>query len=218
MLQTGQHQVNVAPPGVKGPAPKTDPRQSCRVSKARLRAILPVPVATLVALAVHLYLPNNELPNEAHLYSAISWRRSRRGSVAAVMVQFVWPRLRRWMWNMCPIFAAAILTLCLWELITGVLHWLPLPYFPAPAGVLQSMVNDRALLFDSTWHSLAAVAFGLCAGRGDRLDYRRLHRLVHPHALLGHAVVESGWPDSRHRLDSAGHGGFAVRDVLRGGS
>jgi NitT/TauT family transport system permease protein len=162
MLQTGQQQVNVLPQAVKGPVQKSAPNRTA-TSKARLRAILPVPVATLVALGIHLYLPNNELPNEAHLYSQFLGGILAAALVAAV-IQFVWPGLRRWMRNMCPIIAAAILTLCLWELITGVLRWLPLPYFPAPAAVLQSMVSDRALLFDSTWHSLLLLLSGYVLG------------------------------------------------------
>jgi NitT/TauT family transport system permease protein len=147
---------------VKAPAPKADPRQVA-AARVRLRAMLPVPVATLITLAVHRYVPNNELPNEAQLYTRFLGD-VLIAAVVAGLVQFVWPGLRRWMWNMSPIFAAAILTLCLWELITGVLHWLPLPYFPAPAGVLQSLVNDRALLFDSTWHSLLLLLSGYVLG------------------------------------------------------
>jgi NitT/TauT family transport system permease protein len=83
----------------------------------------------------------------------------------------------------CPIFGAAILALAIWELITGVLHWLPLPYFPAPAAVLQSMIGDRVLLFDSTWHSLllllsgyllgviVALITGVCIGWSTRMRY-----------------------------------------------
>jgi NitT/TauT family transport system permease protein len=147
---------------VKAPAPKADPRQVA-AARVRLRAMLPVPVATLITLAVHRYVPNNELPNEAQLYTRFLGD-VLIAAVVAGLVQFVWPGLRRWMWNMSPIFAAAILTLCLWELITGVLRWLPLPYFPAPAGVLQSLVNDRALLFDSTWHSLLLLLSGYVLG------------------------------------------------------
>jgi NitT/TauT family transport system permease protein len=162
MLQTGQHQVNLAPPRAKEPTPNAAAPQAAAI-KARFRAILPVPVATLITLAIHRLVPNNELPNEAALYSRFLLD-ILVASVVAGVIQFFWSGLRRWMWNMCPIFAAAILTLCLWEIITGVLHWLPLPYFPAPAAVLQSMVNDRALLFDSTWHSLSLLLSGYALG------------------------------------------------------
>ena len=131
--------------------------------KSRLQAVLAVPVATAVTLAVHLCLPNNELPPEARLYSQLLGIILGAG-IAAALGQFLWPALRQWMQNMCPIFAAAILALCFWELITADWHWLPLPYFPGPAAVLQSMVSDRALLFDSTWHSLLLLLSGYVLG------------------------------------------------------
>jgi NitT/TauT family transport system permease protein len=181
MLQTGQHQVNIVPHAVKAPVQKSAFNRAL-ASKARLQAVLAVPVATSVALAVHLCLPNNELPPEARLYSLFLGGVFGAG-IAAAVVQFFWPGLRRWMRNMCPIFGAAILTLGCWELITGVLRWLPLPYFPAPAAVLQSLVSDRALLFDSTWHSLllllsgyvlgvmVALITGVCIGWSARMRY-----------------------------------------------
>ena len=45
--------------------------------------------------------------------------------------------------HMCPILAAAALLLCFWEIITSGFRLLPMPYFPSPAGVLQSLINDR---------------------------------------------------------------------------
>src|SRR5207245_10941486 len=63
-----------------------------------------------------------------------------------------------------PIISASILFLCLWERITSGFHWLPLPYFPGPAGVLQSLLSDRHLLFDSTWHSLILLLGGYALG------------------------------------------------------
>jgi NitT/TauT family transport system permease protein len=131
--------------------------------KTRWRTLLAVPVATLVTLAVHHYVPNNELPNEAGLYSQFLAGVLGAAIIAAI-TQFFWSWLKRWMENMSPILAAAILLLCAWELITGVLHLLPLPYFPAPPAVLQSMINDRALLFDSTWHSLLLLLSGYVLG------------------------------------------------------
>jgi len=58
-----------------------------------------------------------------------------------------------------------------------------LPYFPGPAAVLQSLVNDYRLLFDSTWHSLLlllsgyalgvilALVTGICIGWSSRVRY-----------------------------------------------
>ena len=48
---------------------------------------------------------------------------------------------------MHPILAATALLLCFWEIITSGLRLLPLPYFPSPAKVLQSLISDRGLLF-----------------------------------------------------------------------
>ena len=136
---------------------------SSAVPRTRWRTLLAIPIATLVALAVHRYLPNNEPANEAGIYS-----RFLAGifalAIVAACIQFFWLGLKRWMRDMCPIFAAAILMLCVWELITGVLHWLPLPYFPAPGAVLQSMIDDRAMLFDCTWHSLVLLLSGYALG------------------------------------------------------
>jgi NitT/TauT family transport system permease protein len=39
-----------------------------------------------------------------------------------------------------------------------------MPYFPGPAAVLRSLINDRALLFDSTWHSLILLLSGYTLG------------------------------------------------------
>jgi len=181
MLQTGQQQVIIVPQTVNAPVPKSAASHTVAL-KARLQTLLAVPVATSVALAVHLCLPNNELPLEAHLYSQFL-AAVLGAALAADIIHFIWPGLRRWMRHMCPIFAAAILTLAGWELITGILRWLPLPYFPAPAAVLQSMVDDRALLFDSTWHSLLlllsgyvlgvviALITGVCIGWSTRMRY-----------------------------------------------
>ncbi|HEY0369107.1 MAG TPA: ABC transporter permease, partial [Chthoniobacterales bacterium] len=87
-------------------------------------------------------------------------------AVAMVLAaaQMALPALRSWMRRMGPIFAAALLTLAIWEWITAGIRWLPLPYFPSPAGVFQSLINDRPLLFDSTWHSLILLLGGYALG------------------------------------------------------
>src|SRR5712671_209856 len=110
----------------------------------RVRTLLAVPVACLVALGVHGLVSKNQSTSETRLYFYFL------GAILALAimgaaVQPFWTGLRKWMKHMCAIIAAAVLLLTLWEVITSGLRLLPLPYFPGPAGVLQSLVSDRAL-------------------------------------------------------------------------
>lgn len=132
-------------------------------SKSRLRTLLVVPLATAAALGVHLFVSTNELPDETRSYT-ILLAIALGLAVVAAAVQPFWGGLRQWMRGMCPILAAVVVLLCAWEVITSGLRWLPMPYFPSPAGVLQSLINDRALIFDSTWHSLLLLVGGYTAG------------------------------------------------------
>ncbi|MEP6603759.1 MAG: ABC transporter permease subunit [Spartobacteria bacterium] len=132
-------------------------------STSSMRAILSVPLAAVGALAVHLFVSKTQPPAETHSYTLFLAAILGIFVIAAAVQPFV-RGLRRWMRNMCPILAAAVLLLCGWEIITSDLRLLPLPYFPGPAGVLQSLINDRALLFDSTWHSLILLISGYAMG------------------------------------------------------
>jgi NitT/TauT family transport system permease protein len=129
----------------------------------RWRTWLPVPVANLICLAVHSFVSNTEPPAETRSYFVFLWNFLAVALLLAI-AQLWLPALRRRMRQMGPIFAAALLNLCAWELITTGFRWLPLPYFPSPAGVFQSLINDRALLFDSTWHSLVLLLGGYALG------------------------------------------------------
>src|SRR5438045_6078424 len=66
--------------------------------------------------------------------------------------------------NMWPIFTLAIVLVCVWDIVTLGFRMLPLPYFPGPSAVLRSMINDRVMLLDSTWHSLALLLSGYSLG------------------------------------------------------
>src|SRR5438045_1897294 len=104
-------------------------------------------------------------------------------SILLALLRRFWPALRRWMANMWPIFTAAIVSFCAWDIITLGFRLLPLPYFPGPSAVLRSMINDRILLLDSTWHSLvlllsgytfgviAGLISGICIGWSDPVRY-----------------------------------------------
>src|SRR5437763_2576500 len=66
--------------------------------------------------------------------------------------------------NMWAIFTMAFVLVCVWDIITLGFLMLPLPYFPGPSAVLRSLINDRALLLDSTWHSLVLLLSGYTLG------------------------------------------------------
>jgi len=131
--------------------------------KLRWSTLLAVPIAGVVALVLHAFAAPNEAPPEAVLYTYFL-----SGLLIAAFIataaQPIWLGLRKWMRDSCPLIAAAVVLLIVWELVTSVLHWLPLPYFPGPSGVLLSLVNDRDVLFDSTWHSLLLLLGGYTLG------------------------------------------------------
>ena len=128
-----------------------------------LRTLLMFSLAVAIALAVHLIVSKKEPTVETRSYTVFLC------TVLAIALltapaQLLWSGLRRWRQNMHPILAATALLLCFWEIITSGLRLLPLPYFPSPAKVLQSLISDRALLFDSTWHSLILLISGYALG------------------------------------------------------
>jgi NitT/TauT family transport system permease protein len=127
------------------------------------RTLLATPLAALIALGIHLSVSKDEPAADTRSYT-IFLGLILAASLVAAAVQSFWSGLRRRMAHLCPILAAAVLLLCLWEGITSGFRLLPLPYFPGPASVLQNLLNDRALLFDSTCHSLALLLCGYALG------------------------------------------------------
>lgn len=89
-------------------------------------------------------------------------------ALLALVSQFFWSGLRQRLRETGPIIAAALVLMVVWEIITTGIRLLPLPYFPSPARVIQSMIDDRIMIWDSTWHSLILLiggyALGVCAG------------------------------------------------------
>ena len=141
-----------------------EPRTSnVELAKARWQTLLPLPLSVISALILAWLGARNEQPGEPVFYT---WFLSALLvlSVAAAILALLWTGFRSWMQTMSPLLAAAVLFLAGWELITSVLRWLPLPYFPGPAAVLRSLVNDWEVLFDSTWHSLVLLLGGYALG------------------------------------------------------
>ena len=132
-------------------------------AKTPWQTLFAVPLAAAIALGIHWFAAKKEPPDETRLYSYFLSGLLVAGIVAATL-QPVWSGLRAWIRTVCPLVAVAVLCLTGWELATAGLRLLPLPYFPSPASVLQSLVNDRAVLFDSTWHSLILLLSGYTLG------------------------------------------------------
>lgn len=134
-----------------------------RISPIKIYSVLLVPVAAIVALVVHFLASKKEMPAETQSYT-IFLSIVLGASILVAVVQPFWAGLRRWLKDMAPILAAALVLLCIWEVITAGFRLLPMPYFPSPAGVLQSMIGDRALIWESTYHSLLLLAGGYALG------------------------------------------------------
>lgn len=125
---------------------------------------LAFPSAAALALAVHFFASRGALPLPTRAwYIFLGGALTVSTALAALQVPF--PRVRAWLAETGPILAAGLLLLAGWELVTDGLRLLePALYFPSPATVLASMVDDRKLLFDSTWHSLLLLFSGYALG------------------------------------------------------
>jgi NitT/TauT family transport system permease protein len=129
----------------------------------RTRTLIAVPLAAVGALGTH-HAALHQWPGPETITYTYFLGLLFGAFVLIGVIQMIWPGLRRWMQDMCPIIAAAVWLLGFWDVITTGFRWLPLPYFPGPAAVLQSMIDDRGVLFDSTWHSLILLAGGYAVG------------------------------------------------------
>lgn len=160
----GSSELLDSPPRPTAPAAVTPvAREIPRGAKLPLRTLFAVPIATALAFGLHLLVSQNELPLETQYYSI--FLASFFGlSLFAASVQPWWSGLRTWMRDMAPILAATVVLLAAWETITSGLRWLPMPYFPSPAAVLLNLIDDRAVIFDSTWHSLILLIGGYALG------------------------------------------------------
>ena len=131
--------------------------------RSRPQTVLAIPVGAAIALAIHFFVPKSEPLLGSNYLTLVLEVALGFGLVLAVM-QIFSQAVRKWMRHMCPILGMAVLLIGIWELITSCLGLLPLPYFPGPEGVLSALVNDRGLIFDSTWHSLLLLLSGYAIG------------------------------------------------------
>lgn len=145
------------------------------MEKVRWVPLLSLPLAAFIVMAVHWWASKKESPVETQAYF-IFLSIVLGLSIVGLFTQIAWKGLRRWMIEMNPIFAGALVLLSIWEAATSGLRLIPLPYFPGPPAVLYSIITDRAMLLESAAHSLrllvggyamgalAGVASGICIG------------------------------------------------------
>lgn len=132
-------------------------------TKLRLRRLLAAPLAAAIAMGIHLGVRKND--PEPDTTSYLIFLGAALGALVLLSLAQVFSSpLRRWMAHMCPIIAAALGLLCVWDLITSGFRLLPLPYFPSPASVLRNLLLDWELLAKSTWHSLLLLLGGYFVG------------------------------------------------------
>lgn len=156
-LPQGDEDLVPEPPSNKPPSRALPP------PGVHLLSLVMFSTAVVLALLVHLYVSKSEPAIETRHYTMFLCLVLAVAIVTAP-AQLFWSGLRRWRQNMHPILTAGALLLCFWEIITTGLRWLPLPYFPGPARVLESLITDRGLLFESTWHSLVLLLSGYALG------------------------------------------------------
>ena len=120
-------------------------------------------LATGAALALHLGLPNRQSPEPTTIYPRALGEAIGLFLLLA-LTQWPWPWLAARYRPRAPLLAIAVLAVAAWDLITLKLALLPLPYFPHPELILRSLIEDRAVLLESTYHSLVLLTSGYATG------------------------------------------------------
>ena len=197
-------------------------------SLAKHLAVVLAPVLVAIAgLLIHVLLPDKlgvEISRSVNgAYPALL---AIVGTVCLLLavVSVFWLR-RAWRYY-APLVAGALAVLGLWELITQKLAWIPPFYFPGPDRVLGCIIDDRAILFESTVNSLLLLLTGYAVGAGRRHHQRHPDRLVPGSPLLGdagpqgHRAAPGDGADSRRHDALAGlvPAGDGARSPSRSGS
>ena len=155
-----------------------------RTRLGRATAFLPS-VAAALALAVHWGLPSQQNTEPKGIYPRFLIGMIAFGILLG-LTQRLWrpakPTLRRFLtavpsnvmhWSVvnAPVLAAGVLVLCAWDLITLKFNLMPLPYFPGPDAVFQTLIDDwrsagqgQPGLGECVVHSLVLLLGGYAVG------------------------------------------------------
>ena len=114
---------------------------------------------------MHYFVPKRELGLPTNFYPTLLWLTFCLGVAGAIGQTYSLP-LRRWMRRMCPIIRDCRFFNC----SVGIRHRLHGMAAASPTsrdrkeGPVTPLASDRALLFDSTWHSLFLLLSGYSIG------------------------------------------------------
>jgi NitT/TauT family transport system permease protein len=171
----------------RGTAPSTVASHAAGSRLSLLAAFLPA-AAAAVALAVHSWVPSRQSTDQTGLYPRIL-QVIITASILLGLTQRLWQPVEthwgrpwtlpyaalsnvlHWCVANAPILAAGVLVFCAWDLITLKFALMPLPYFPGPDAVLQTLVDDwgsfsrgQPGLAECMVHSLLLLARGYLVG------------------------------------------------------
>jgi NitT/TauT family transport system permease protein len=135
-------------------------------------AVLAPLVAAGTALLIQRLLPIRQEHGRGWMDALSDWQHPYPVLLAGLLAmwvlvavgQWLWRPLSRWATYYGPLVAGGLVIVCLWDLITAKLAWMPHPYFPCPDEVLGGMIEDREMLLVSTLHSLRLLAIGYAGG------------------------------------------------------
>ena len=117
-------------------------------------ALVSLTAFALLALSIDRFLPNRHiLPEDRFatwMDSLPAWKRPYPFFLGLMLVfslllgftQFVWQRLRPWARYYAPLLAGGLGVLCIWDLSTAKLAWMPQPFFPGPDEVFGALIED----------------------------------------------------------------------------
>jgi NitT/TauT family transport system permease protein len=164
-MNTATQEIQEEAPPITESRPSTRPPQAAvrSVVRPRWQTVLAIPVAASIALVIQLFVPKSEAVPPSQYYPLLLYTAMGLSLLGAALYPF-FAGVRKWMRQMCPILGAAVLFGASWQFVTTCMGWMPLPYFPGPESVLASLVKDRGLIFDSTWHSLILLLSGYAIG------------------------------------------------------
>ena len=145
------------------PAAQTEPAAGPQTREPAWPGFLP-PLAAVLALLLHRALPNLQTTLPVKGRYGLLLEAMIAVTLAAALAQFAGRSLRKAVRHAAPLLTLFIAVLCLWDLVTLKLGWMPLPYFPGPDMVLRGLVDEwRPLLLNAS-HSLLLLATGYFIG------------------------------------------------------